>query len=287
MSFYVGDPLNKEKIITYNQRNFTLPPGEDLNQVNLGFSPNFAIVSNYSPYWVFLPDGSAFVPPWTLNAVISLYHANAATLLWQGPFVEQNLQNTLNYRVFISFTDNPNLAITGGSPINSPYKYSFIGYVYDLLVGYAPDANQYYMSLGQDPFIYNLAIKRITLLQETVSSVEYEMPFSLHYLSDLGEGNVYNIQSLDPRNSVPNNLFIQRYPWTGPPVQKSTILQQNKFHVVSKGNFQPYVIEFPPYDLILSADSQTPGIGIYVEGTSFYPFDPARLRILVEFYLTE
>lgn len=102
---------------------FNIPAGLDIGQF-LTFSPTAAIVSNYSPYYIYFPDGLNFCPPWTVGAVIPLAHATYARATWKDtPFGLQAIGPTpvgVVYTALITFTDGA-IAASGGTGITNPF----------------------------------------------------------------------------------------------------------------------------------------------------------------------
>ena len=94
--------------------------GTDVN-VSIGFYPQAAIVSNYTPFYLYLPDGQVFVSPWTLGAVVPLLHAVQGKATWgTSPFgVAQVITPPPAgqvYKAALIFTDNA-LVASGGTAI--------------------------------------------------------------------------------------------------------------------------------------------------------------------------
>jgi hypothetical protein len=114
----VGQPIEPQ----ITQRTWTVPPGENVNQ-SLQFYPLYAIVSNYSPYWLFLPYGGNYVPPSTVGAIVSLFHAIAANLEWTSPYGPENILPNpagIEYKATVIFTNDWRLSPAGGSIIQDP-----------------------------------------------------------------------------------------------------------------------------------------------------------------------
>lgn len=102
---------------------FTIPAGLEVNQ-NVGFAPLAAYVSNYSPFYIFFPDGQNFVPPWTNGATVSLSHATQARASWlYTPFGPQVvvIPPDVVYTASIIFVD-VDAASSGGTTIANPYS---------------------------------------------------------------------------------------------------------------------------------------------------------------------
>ena len=107
----------------YSSSTYHIPAGLELN-VNIGFAPRAAIINNYTPFYIYFPDGPSFCPPWTSGAIIPLGHATQARASWlNNPFGHQALYTTTDiiYTATITFTDNPNAGIGGGTVIPEPY----------------------------------------------------------------------------------------------------------------------------------------------------------------------
>ncbi len=108
--------------MTASSFTLNIPAGLEVNQF-LSFAPLAAIVSNFTPYYIYFPDGLSFVPPWTNGAIISLSHATQARASWlSSPFGAQTLTTVvgITYTATISFTDDPNLSPSGGTQITPP-----------------------------------------------------------------------------------------------------------------------------------------------------------------------
>jgi hypothetical protein len=109
--------------MSYSYFPFQVPAGQDIEQ-NIGFNPTAVVVSNYSPFYIYFPDGLNFCPPMTSGAVIPLAHATQARATWtQSPFGSQTVYAApanLQYTASLSFTDDPTLAPNGGTSINLP-----------------------------------------------------------------------------------------------------------------------------------------------------------------------
>ena len=106
--------------------NFKVPAGQDTNQ-NVGFNPIAVVVSNYSPYYIWFPDGLSFCPPWTAGVILPLAHSTQAIALWsQSPFGTQVVQPpdpTVVYSATYTFTDQQ-IGMSGGTSINNPFAAS-------------------------------------------------------------------------------------------------------------------------------------------------------------------
>lgn len=104
---------------------FNVPPGQNISQV-LQFAPTAVIVSNFSPYYIYFPDGLTFCPPWTSGAVLPLSHAVGARANWDSsPFGSQTIATPpagVTYSAQMQFTNDPNLLPAGGSIIQNPYN---------------------------------------------------------------------------------------------------------------------------------------------------------------------
>lgn len=107
---------------------FSVPAGLDINQ-NIGFAPTACVVANYSPYYIYLPDGLSFVPPWTSGAIVPLAHATQARATWSNsPFGAQTIAATasgITYSAQFTYTDDPNLSYSGGSIVGNPYATTY------------------------------------------------------------------------------------------------------------------------------------------------------------------
>src|ERR1035437_525779 len=108
----------------YGSFSFNVVAGTDIS-TNVGFNPLGVIVSNYSPYYIYFPDGLTFFPPWTSSAVFPLAHATQARATWgQTPFGPQVVATGgVQYTASITFSDSPDLALAGGTLITAPVKY--------------------------------------------------------------------------------------------------------------------------------------------------------------------
>ena len=104
---------------------FNVLPGIEINQ-NIGFNPTGCVVANYSPYYIYLPDGLSFVPPWTSGAIVPLAHATQARATWLStPFGAQSVTDPpagATYSAQFTFTDDPNLSYAGGTAISNPFS---------------------------------------------------------------------------------------------------------------------------------------------------------------------
>src|ERR1035437_2969717 len=105
----------------YGSFSFNVVAGTDIS-TNVGFNPLGVIVSNYSPYYIYFPDGLTFCPPWTSSAVFPLAHATQARATWgQTPFGPQVVATGgVQYTASITFSDSPDLALAGGTLISPP-----------------------------------------------------------------------------------------------------------------------------------------------------------------------
>lgn len=107
----------------YSSSAYNIPAGLELN-VNIGFAPRAAIVNNYTPFYIYFPDGLSFCPPWTSGAIVPLGHATQARASWlSNPFGAQTLYTIAGivYTATITFTDNPDTGIGAGTVIPEPY----------------------------------------------------------------------------------------------------------------------------------------------------------------------
>lgn len=102
---------------------FNIPAGLDVN-TNIGFAPTAVIVSNYSPYYIYFPDGLNFCPPWTGGAIIPLSHATQARANWtKTPFGSQLVGVTppgVTFTAALQFTDD-NVGMASGTVIANPF----------------------------------------------------------------------------------------------------------------------------------------------------------------------
>lgn len=108
----------------YSSFPFNIPAGLEINSP-LTFSPTAAIVNNYTPFYIYFPDGLNFCPPWTSGAIILLGHATQARASWlQSPFGIQtiNIPIGITYSANITFSADPNLSISGGATIQNPFN---------------------------------------------------------------------------------------------------------------------------------------------------------------------
>ncbi len=107
----------------YARFSYNIGVGTDIN-TNVGFNPMAAICSNYSPYYIYLPDGYTYIAPWTVDVVIPLQHATQAKATWkQSPFGAQVLVAApagIVYSATLIFTDDPNAVLGGGTVIIAP-----------------------------------------------------------------------------------------------------------------------------------------------------------------------
>jgi hypothetical protein len=103
----------------------TIPAGLEVNQ-NIGFNPLAVIVSNYTPYYIYFPDGISFCPPWTSGAIIPISHAQQARASWkQTPFGDQVVGTApvgVTYTATLTFSDDDTLGISGGTQIANPFN---------------------------------------------------------------------------------------------------------------------------------------------------------------------
>src|ERR1035437_3563130 len=105
--------------MTASSFSLSIPAGLEVNQF-LSFAPLAAIVSNFTPFYMYFPDGLSFVPPWTNGAVVGLSHATQARASWlSSPFGPQTLYTTAGTAT-ITFTDDPNMIAAGGPQITPP-----------------------------------------------------------------------------------------------------------------------------------------------------------------------
>jgi hypothetical protein len=124
--------------------NFKVQAGQDIN-TNVGFNPLSVVVSNYSPYYIWFPDGLSFCPPWTGGVIIPLQHATQARALWSlTPFGTQLIappDPAVVYSATFVFTDQ-NEGLSAGTSIINPFSTSGAG-VLDRVVNsfqFAPSA---------------------------------------------------------------------------------------------------------------------------------------------------
>jgi len=105
------------------------PAGTNVGQM-LQFAPRTVVVSNYSPYFIYFPDGQNFCPPWSGNVTIPLSHATQAratwgTTPWDAPeVVTASPTPNITYTAYYVFTDD-DLGYSGGTSINNPYESSY------------------------------------------------------------------------------------------------------------------------------------------------------------------
>lgn len=119
---------------------FLVPAGLDINQ-NIQFPPKSVVVYNYSPFYIYLPDGLAFVSPWTGGAIIPLSHATQARATWKTtPFGPQILviPADVSYSASFSFYDIDQAAGAGTTILNPYNRLQFADFEFDNVV-----ANQY------------------------------------------------------------------------------------------------------------------------------------------------
>ena len=101
---------------------FNVVAGTDINSP-LIFAPTAVIVNNYSPFYIYFPDGLTFCSPWTTGVVIPLAHATQARAIWtQSPFGTQVIVAVpgITYQANLTFTNDPNQSLSGGTPVAPP-----------------------------------------------------------------------------------------------------------------------------------------------------------------------
>ena len=101
---------------------FQVPAGLDIGS-DIGFAPTACIISNYTGYYIYLPDGLNYCPPWTSGAVVPLSHATRARATWgNSPFGPQTITAIpgIIQQASLTFSDNPNLQLGGGTAIPQP-----------------------------------------------------------------------------------------------------------------------------------------------------------------------
>src|ERR1035437_7031630 len=110
--------------MTASSFSLSIPAGLEVNQA-LSFTPLAAIVSNFTPFYIYFPDGLNFVPPWFSGAVVPLSHATQGRASWlSSPFGPQTIATPNIFTAFLSFTDNPNLGQSGGTTVTNPFDAS-------------------------------------------------------------------------------------------------------------------------------------------------------------------
>lgn len=108
--------------MAYSGYTFSITAGNEIN-APLQFAPVAVIINNYTPYYIYLPDGLTFCPPFTAGVVIPLAHATQARATWlQSPFGNQIVTAIpgVTYTANLTFTEDPNQALSGGTPVVPP-----------------------------------------------------------------------------------------------------------------------------------------------------------------------
>ena len=183
---------------------FNIPAGLDIGQF-LVFAPHAAIVSNYSPYYIYFPDGLNFCPPWTVGAVIPLAHATYARATWKNsPFGNQvilALPSGVVYTALITFTDS-NVAASGGTSIANPFltPKSAVGGVYNTL------ATSY---------------QAVTLPTGSVVDSGGELSVHCHTASGVGFASLYITDSINPFAFLASLLVVNPTPLVVPSCVRS------------------------------------------------------------------
>ena len=107
-----------------SSHSLNIPAGLNVN-TNVGFSPTGVIVNNFSPYYIYFPDGLTYCPPWSSGVIMPLGHATQARANWDSsPFGPQiiSVPAGVVYTAQLTFTNDPKIALSGGSPIINPYN---------------------------------------------------------------------------------------------------------------------------------------------------------------------
>lgn len=108
--------------MAYSGYTYSIVAGQEIN-APLQFAPVAVIVNNYTPYYIYLPDGLTFCPPFTAGVVIPLAHATQARATWsQSPFGTQNVVTIpgVTYTANLTYTEDPNQSLSGGTPVTPP-----------------------------------------------------------------------------------------------------------------------------------------------------------------------
>ena len=102
---------------------YQVPAGLDIGDY-VTFVPKSVVVSNYSPFYIYLPDALSYCSPWTSGAIFPLAHATRARAIWtQSPFGPQtvNIPVGVTYAASITFTD-ADLPLSGGTALANPFN---------------------------------------------------------------------------------------------------------------------------------------------------------------------
>ena len=108
---------------------YQVPAGLDVQDF-LTFVPKAVVISNYTPFYIYLPDSLSYCPPWTSGAIFPLAHATRARAIWtQSPFGEQTIfvPAGTTYSASLSFTDD-DLPLAGGTTIPNPTAVPVVDY---------------------------------------------------------------------------------------------------------------------------------------------------------------
>lgn len=164
-------------------REIPLTPGENY-ETQLGFVANSAEFQNNTPYWWRLPDQNHFVPPFSVNHVVSLVGTEVARILWEAPvgLTQPALPNNAaerTQRATVNYSPEPQQSAAG-------------------FVGHSP--------AGQSRRTSNIALLQNTTVVFTLPSpAENGIQF---YLQNLGFAGIFAIYF----QAILNNLVAQG-PW--------------------------------------------------------------------------
>ena len=179
---------------------FNIPAGVDVLQ-NVGYNPTAVIVSNYSPYYIYFPDGLNFCPPWTSGAIIPLSHATQARAVWNvTPFGAQTIVPTpagVQFTAALQFT-NDQLGVASGTLITNPF---------------APDSLPTYTMASQNCAVGTVAttsfqlmagglyvrIRYVDFMQTTATAINGPVTIGMYRLTTAGTGGTVRTGSVhDP-----------------------------------------------------------------------------------------
>lgn len=153
----------------------TLIPGENYER-QLGFTARSAEFQNNTPYWWRLPDQNHYVPPFSVNHIVSLVGSEVARVLWEAPvgLTQPALPTVLaerTQRAIATYSPAEQMSaagFVGHSPAGQSRRTSRVELLQNTTVVFtlpspAENGIQFYMQNLGFPGIYVVAVQAILL----------------------------------------------------------------------------------------------------------------------------